>query len=314
MRRVVKWLFALLLAIGAGVIVAGILLWRFPLQATVMAGRSALRWSGFEKVQAGTRFGPVTYFRGGSGPVVILVHGANDQAGGWARVAPALARDYRLVVVDLAGHGDSAPKEGPLTIRDLVDGLDAVVDAETTGSRATLVGNSLGGFLALVHASRNAGQVAHAILVNGAVDRGDASKAAVTLLPRTREEARQAMDALTSPSTARMPGFVLDDLVRRSPTSPLARLMARPDSELREFLLDDRLPELHVPVTMLWGEDDRVLSVSYARRAASRLPNARLELMPRCGHVPQRECPGVLLARLRESLARVPPAAAAPGA
>ena len=63
---------------------------------------------------------------------------------------------------------------------------------------------------------------------------------------------------------------------------------------------------MRVPVTMLWGDDDRLLSLAYARSAAARIPGASLELLPDCGHVPQRECPGPLLARLRESLARVP--------
>ena len=100
--------------------------------------------------------------------------------------------------------------------------------------------------------------MAHVILVNGA-DRSRGGRAArVTLLPKTREEAREAMDAhARARAPPRVPAFMLDDLVRRAPTSPLARLMAEPTQELERFLLDDRLVQLGVPVTMIWGEDDR---------------------------------------------------------
>ncbi len=234
---------------------------------------------------------------------MVFLHGANDQSGGWARIAPEFTATHRVVVADLAGHGDSEPEQGRLSLRQLVDGVAAVVQAEGKGEPVTIVGNSLGGFLALVQASRNPGTVAHAIIVNGAVDRGDGMHAAVTLVPKTREEARQAMDALTSPKTPRVPGFVLDDLARRSATSPLSRLMPSLSSELGEFLLDDMLDRITIPVTLLWGADDRVLSVAYAQRAAEKLPNARLVTMPDCGHVPQRECAPQLLALMREALA-----------
>jgi pimeloyl-ACP methyl ester carboxylesterase len=306
-RRAARWVLGILLAIVAAVVVVAVVVWRAPLATMAFAGRATLRWSGFEKLDVAASAGRITYFRGGgAGRPVVFVHGVNDTAGSWARIAPALVGEYRVVVLDLAGHGDSEPRQGPLSMRHLVDGVAAVVDAEARGGPVTLVGNSLGGFLVLQHAIRHPEAVVHAVLVNGAVDRGDGSHAAITLLPRNRDEARKAMDALTSPGTPRMPAFVLDDLVRRAPHSPLARLMAQPSTSFEEFSLDDRLAEVTVPVTMIWGADDRLLSLEYARRAAARMPRARLEILPGCAHVPQRECPGPFLARLRESLARVP--------
>jgi pimeloyl-ACP methyl ester carboxylesterase len=311
-RTLTRVLVALALVTGLACVLAGVTVWRFPLASLAWAGRSALRWSGFEKTQVATRFGHAVYFRAGRGTPLVFIHGVNDQAGTWARVAPSFTSDHRVIVVDLAGHGESDPRQGPLPMRDLIDGLSAVVDAEARDERVTLVGNSLGGFLALAHAVNHPGRVRQAILVNGAVDRGDNMRAAVILLPTSRDEARRTMAALMSPRSPRMPEFVLDDLVRRAPTSPLARLMAQPERAFDEFLIDDRLDRVRLPVTMIWGEDDRLLSVSYARQAAARLPDARLETLRDCGHMPQRECPGALLARLREALTRAarPPQAA----
>jgi pimeloyl-ACP methyl ester carboxylesterase len=151
----------------------------------------------------------------------------------------------------------------------------------------------------MLYADRHPDRVSAVVLVNGAALRGDGSEAHVNLLPKNRDEARAAMLAVTSPKTPRAPEFVLDDLVRRAPRSPLARLMAAP---VEGWLLEGRLGEISAPVTLLWGEDDKILPPAYARRVASQLPSARLVMIPGCGHVPQRECPDRLLPLLEEAL------------
>jgi pimeloyl-ACP methyl ester carboxylesterase len=216
-----------------------------------------------------------------------------------------------VIALDLAGHGDSAPSDGPLSGADLVNGVSTIIKAERHGP-VTLIGNSLGGWIALVFALEHPEQVAQAILVNGAINRDERAGAAVTLLPATREQARRTMHALFSTETTAAPDFVLDDLVRRAPTSPLARLMAQPDSALTPYLIDARLGELRVPVTLVWGADDRLLSLAYARSAAARISGARLEILQHCGHMPQRECPGPLLNILQARLAHAGRPAARP--
>jgi pimeloyl-ACP methyl ester carboxylesterase len=104
---------------------------------------------------------------------------------------------------------------------------------------------------------------------------------------------------VTSPKSGLVPDFILDDLVRRAPGSPLARIMATP---FAEFLLDGRLGEIRAPVTLLWGQDDKILPVSYAEGVASQLGSARLETIPGCGHIPQRECAPRLLPPLLHAL------------
>jgi pimeloyl-ACP methyl ester carboxylesterase len=163
-----------------------------------------------------------------------------------------------------------------------------------------LVGNSMGGFIAMLYAHRHPDRVSAVVLVNGAALHGDGSEAQVNLLPKSRDEARAAMSAVMSPQSPLAPEFVLDDLVRRAPTSPLARLMASP---VEGWLLDGKLGEIAAPVTLLFGEDDKILPPAYARRVASELPSARVEMIARCGHVPQRECPDRLLPLLQQVLA-----------
>ena len=270
-------------------------------------GKSMLRSAGLERVELKGARGPLVYWRGGSGPTLVLLHGANDQAGAWARVAARLAQSRRLVVLDLPGHGESGPKDGPLSAGDLLRGVEQVVAAEAGHGRATLLGNSLGGYLAMLCAFRQPERVRQVILLNGAAIHSDPG-VAINLLPRTRQEARAALEALTDPASPPAPGFLLDDLVRRGAGSPLARLLEAPeDPHLR---LDERLGEMATPVTLVWGESDRLLPVAYAEEVRSRLTAARLEILPHCGHVPQRECPELAVAAIERALAEPPVAGA----
>jgi pimeloyl-ACP methyl ester carboxylesterase len=107
-----------------------------------------------------------------------------------------------------------------------------------------------------------------------------------------------------SPASGSLPAFVLDDLVRRAPGSPLARLTESPTPE--EYFVDARLREFQTPVSLVWGEDDQVLPLSYAKKVAEMLPAARLMRIPSCGHVPQRECADRLVPVLDQAISRPP--------
>jgi len=297
-RRVVAWAALAALALAGA---AATLFVARPLAVFEWLGRAGLRSGGFERRQVAAPRGRLTFFRAGQGPTLLLLHGANDQAGAWYRIAPALARERRVLIPDLPGHGESAPAAGPLAVTDLLAGVDAVLAAEAPGERVTVVGNSLGGFLALLLAERHPERVAHVVLVNGAAVTTGGGQ--VELLPKTRDEARAALAKLTAPGAPAPPGFVLDDLVRRGPGSPLARLLQSPVAELA---LDGRLAEIRTPVSLIWGEADQLLPASYARALQAQLPLARLTPLPACGHIPQRECPERFLAALEAALAQPP--------
>ncbi|HET7747285.1 MAG TPA: alpha/beta fold hydrolase, partial [Vicinamibacteria bacterium] len=176
-----------------------------PLRTLEVLGRSTLRASGFRKSTLAAPKGPLTFFAAGSGPALVLLHGVNDQAGAWARVAKPLAAGRRVVIPDLPGHGESAPREGPLTVADVLAGVDALVAAESAAGPVDLVGNSMGGWIALLVARDRPDAVRRVVLVNGAAIRGP--DRGVRLLPRTREEAKASIDATFGPRGRDVPGF-----------------------------------------------------------------------------------------------------------
>ena len=295
MNRPVK----LLLAAAVVLVLAAVALFLWarlrPLAAYAASGRRALAKAGLAKTTVPSPVGPQTVFRGGSGPVVVLLHGAGDQAATWSLVAPKLLPGRTLVVPDLAGHGTSAPEAGEITVESLHAGLSAVLDTAAPKEKVTIVGNSLGAWLACLWAKDHPGRVERLVLVNG----GPLKHAAegITLLPKSRAEARKAVDALRDPGSIRVPDFVLDDVVRQAVKGPLARFAATAD-RMEPFVLEGRLGELTVPVDLLWGASDRVMPLSYAERMRSELRRSRLTELPRCGHVPQQECPAAFAAAL----------------
>ena len=291
---------AVLALLVAGGAVLGWLAAKRPLELFGWMTRRSLVRAGLRKVVVPAAAGPQTVFTGGTGPVLVLLHGAGHQAGSWAQVASSLAKRYTLVVPDLAGHGESAPATGPIQASDIFSALESVMAASVPTGRATLVGNSLGAWMAMVLAARQPERVERVVAVNGGALLGSGGN--VNLLPRTREEARESMARLRDPGSPAIPDNVLDEMVRQVGTSALARVAAGA-AGMGAFLLgEEQLRALKVPVRLVWGVSDQMMTLDYARRMAALLPDAELIPVERAGHIPQQEAPERFEAALRQAL------------
>ncbi len=255
--------------------------------------------------------GPLIYFEGGSGRTIVLLHGAGDQAGTWAPIVRPLLRKYHLIIPDLLGHGQSGPAEGPIEIAQLLAGLQLLLDEVLGNQPLILVGNSLGAWLAFLLARVRPEQVERIFALNGGPIRQE--NPGVNLLPVDREGARETMRGLMGSGARPLPGWVLDDIVRRTWAGPISRL-AGAVAQMDAFLLDDRLKEIRTPVDLIWGGEDDLFPPDYARRLRDGLPDARLTILPECGHMSQRECPRKVLEVLLGALETSPPPRDAVGA
>lgn len=268
--------------------------------------------SGFSRSTLGGEADRLVYYAAGSGNPLIFLHGVGNRGSLWFEVAPAFASSYRVIVPDLPGHGESSPSEGDLSMAQVVSGAERLLVEATRGGPAIVVGNSMGAWLATLLAHRHPERVARIVLVNGGPLPGDPG--APSLLPASREEAAKLMAMLRDPSAPPLPDWLLDDLVRRAPTGPTARLM-RDLPGLVGHLMIGKLGEVKTPVELLWGASDQLMKVAYAERLRDQLPAARLTLVEKCGHIPPLECAPAFVAALRALLESAPPAAKpAPGA
>ncbi len=301
MGLAIKIVALLVFTAVAALIVFSILFFLRPVATMFWLRRSALRRAGLRKTKLTTTVGKQIVWHGGAAPLLVLLHGAGDQAGTWYKVAPALKRHFQLVIPDLAGHGESDPPAGVLGLGTLLTALEEVLDATPwRDARLVLAGNSLGAWMAMLYTHKCPQRVARVILIDGGPIK---SVSEIGIMPKDREEARRALDAVLDASTPRRPNFVLDDLVRVSNTGPISRLLAAGEEDMSKYLLDDKLTSFQLPVDLIWGASDRLVPLDYARKLQSQLPHSTLTVIERCGHGPQLERPQELTRVLLQILA-----------
>jgi 2-hydroxy-6-oxo-octa-2,4-dienoate hydrolase len=250
---------------------------------------------------AGLDLGPLQPAPGKAAPLLVLLHGVGADKGEWALTAPLLARRRRVFAPDLLGHGDTDKPSGPgvdYRIRLLADVVVAALE-RLPGARGPidLLGHSLGGAVALDVVRRHPRLVRRLVLVDSAglppKESIDVLAASLPFAPRGFEDSRRL---LATSVASRWLGHPLVALAasaykgRRRNRPQLLKLLAAiaagEDALSRRDLA--RIPH---ETLVLWGDRDRIFPLATGRRLAAALPAARLEIIPRCGHVPPTERP-----------------------
>lgn len=216
-------------------------------------------------------------------PPLVLLHGVNEQSGTWSEAAALLAGDYRLIIPDLPGHGESEPATGPITYAAMLEGITAVIDQEAKDCKVIVAGNSMGGWLAMLYAFDHPNRVERLVLEDAS---GMAWLLDVPLQPKTREEAARVMRAVHGPN-ADTSEAVLDALLARTNTA-MSRIAI---TDAIGYLVDKRLAELKMPVTLIWGRHDGLLPIAYAEALQKKIPGSTLSIIEDAGHIPHRQQP-----------------------
>ncbi len=261
----------------------------------------------------------------GAGAPLVFLHGFSDSADTWRRVLALLGqRDRRAVAVDLPGFAEGGPLRPDLVLPQLDAFAAALVEhcAGEAGEAAVLVGNSLGGVVALRAAERRDLPLAGVVPIAPAgldmprwfalIERDPIVRTLLELpfpLPeravrgvvgevyrrlvfaRPRAAAREVVSAFTSHHRDR---------------ASVGRYLDTGRRLLPELADPFRLERVAVPVLIIWGREDRMVYHRGARRVLDAVPGARLELFDGCGHCPQLE----EAERVVELLEGFPPATA----
>jgi pimeloyl-ACP methyl ester carboxylesterase len=254
--------------------------------------------------------------RAGAGEPLLLLHGVTGSARMWQRVIPLLAPHHDVIAPTALGHcGGPVAERGPVSIRDIVDDAERLLD-RLGFERAHLAGNSMGGWVALELARRGRARSVCALSPAGAWQREDRSKASrKLLLARNRSREGRFMLPLLARSArfrrwALRDSAVRGDLVTRDELLGLVNDMvgcaAADDLLQTQEALTLLVPDC--PVTLAWSGEDRIFPVALnGARAQVLVPSARFTVLPNVGHVPMLDDPELVARTILESCRELAP-------
>jgi pimeloyl-ACP methyl ester carboxylesterase len=268
----------------------------------------------------------VTFLEAGSGPVLLLVHGMAGSCENWRAVIEPLARAHTVIAPDLPGHGESEPGGGDYSLGSLAAELRDLL--LTLGhDRATLVGHSLGGGIAMQFTYQFPEIVERLVLVSSGglgtevslILRAAALPGADLFIAATAGLGQRAGSILgrglgmvglhPSPDLAEVArGYAsLSESERRG--AFLATLRSVVDTGGQRVAAGDRLYLADtLPLLIIWGAQDPIIPAAHGESAHAALHGSRLEVFDGVGHLPQLEEPGRFVAVLERFLSETEPA------
>ena len=225
-----------------------------------------------------------------AGPVVVLIHGLGGRAEDWSNLAPYLAQaGYRVYMPDLIGYGRSdRPTDFSYAVHDEADVVVGFMDALAL-KQVDLGGWSMGGGIVQHVASKHPEKVRRLILFDSAgifvMPKWDVR----LFTPNTAAELDQ-LEALLQPHPSWVPAFIARDIVRVTKERAWVIHRALDTMLTGQDATDKLLPQLKMPVLLVWGELDQITPVSLGETMHRLVPQSQLEVIPGCGHLAPGQC------------------------
>jgi 2-hydroxy-6-oxonona-2,4-dienedioate hydrolase len=284
---------ALAVACPAGAAAQGAAAKSFAPVTAAPASQAAAAQPGAKEV---TVFGQkINYVEAGSGPAVVLLHGLGGNTLNWAFQMQALAQKHRVIVPDQIGFGRSDKPLINYRVATYADFLDKFLD-ELKVEKASLVGNSMGGWIAAFYALQRPARVERLVLVDAAGFRPpkEFDLAALSgLNPSTREGVRQLAAMIFANKQLFASDAAVDFmLTQRISAGDGHTIQSLVESIHRgEDMLDGRLGAIKQPTLIVWGREDMLTPLAReGERFKREIAGSQLVVFDKCGHSPQVEC------------------------
>jgi pimeloyl-ACP methyl ester carboxylesterase len=269
----------------------------------------------------------VTYRAGGRGPVLVLVHGITGSGRTWDGVIRRLAREHTVIAPDMLGHGQSAKPRGDYSLGAYASAVRDLL-AALGHDRATVVGHSLGGGVAMQFAYQFPERLERLVLVSS----GGLGREVNLILRAATLPGSEIVLPLLCANRVVTTGAALGRLLRRTGLAfgPDLEETARGfaslgDAGARQAFIQtargiidiggqrvDATDRLYlaraVPTLLVWGEHDPMIPAEHGRRAHALMPGSRLLVLPHAGHFPHRDDPDEFIDALTDFIAETEPA------
>lgn len=231
----------------------------------------------------------IHYIDAGQGQAVILLHGLGATKEVWLATFVALSAEHHVYAIDQLGFGRSDKPMVEYKIATWVDFLQGFMQAQNLG-KATLVGNSLGGWIALDFTVQHPEMVDKLVLVDSlGLPWGGA--ASVDLNPSSLAGWRALLESLFYDKKMVSDGFVqkvFSDSMRSNVSYTIQRTLA---GFAQANFEDEKLQSIHAPTLVVWGRNDELVKTDQGEKFRNGIPGAKLVVLEQCGHLPQVEKP-----------------------
>ncbi len=248
--------------------------------------------------------GDIHFYEGGSGPVMVLLHGLPENATLWRKIAPALAQKNRIILPDLPGSGNSPLPAQKLTVELIAEKIAGLIQSLGV-EKCTVAGHSMGGYVALA-LLENHPEMLHCIAMIHSTAKADndekkeqRAKSAALLRRGGKEEyLKLSTEKLFAPDYLRAHPKVFEEQLARAAEMPAETLAL-----YNEALADrpDRthlLRETKVPFQWILGAEDQIIPMDDALPLVALPPLSFLSLYKGVGHLSMIEAPERVVADL----------------
>jgi pimeloyl-ACP methyl ester carboxylesterase len=237
----------------------------------------------------------IHYLEAGSGPNLILLHGLGGSSQVWQFNIGPLAEKYHVFVPDQIGFGKSDKPLVNYRIRTYVDFLDQFCK-QLKIERPSLIGNSMGGWIAAIYAATYPDRVDKLVLADAAgyAPPKDLDPKTFYALNPTTREGTKALVAKVFYNKA----FQSDAAIDQSITARLGAgdgytIKSITESIIRgEDYLDDTVKTIKTPTLIVWGREDGLVPLSNGERFHKDIAGSTLVVIDQCGHIPNVEKAG----------------------
>ena len=260
----------------------------------------------------------VNYVEMGDGPPLVFVHGLSGCWQNWLENIPHFARSHRVIAIDLPGFGESELPEEDISIPGYGRFLDAFLD-EIGVECATLVGNSMGGFIAAETAISHPSRVEKLVLVSAAgvmtvkpaeltvakrLARAFHAGSARVIARRQSIVRRRRMRKMILYGIVSHPELLQPELVYEIASGGGKPGFLDAFRAILDYDFSDRLTEIERPTLIVWGRNDRIVPVGGAYRYEELIPNSQRVIFEDTGHVPMIERPALFNRVLEDFIAQ----------